>query len=55
MLFVRFYDMYWRYRRTMVQVVVVYTVHVVKLFRIAELVWLFLRHVSHSNDSEGQC
>ena len=37
------------------QVVVVYTVHLVKLFLISELIWLFLRHVAHSNDSEGYC
>jgi len=33
-------------------VVVVYTVHLVNLCPIAELVWLFFRHVTHSNDSE---
>jgi len=37
------------------QVLVVYTVHLVKLFLIAELVWLFLRDTAHSNDSEGFC
>jgi len=37
------------------QVVAIYTVHVVKLFLSAELVWLFFRHVAHSNDSEGYC
>jgi len=35
------------------QVVVVCTVHLVQLFLIAELVWLFFNHVAHSNDSEG--
>jgi len=37
------------------QVVVVYLVHLVKLFLIAELVWLFFGHVAHSNDSERYC
>jgi len=37
------------------QVVVVYTVHLVKLFLIAELVRLFFHHVAHSNDSAGYC
>jgi len=55
MLFVRFYCIYWRYRCAVMQVVVVYTVHLVKLFLIAELVWLFFRHVAHSNDSKGCC
>jgi len=38
MLFVRFDCIYWRCRCTVLQIVVVYTVHLVKLFRIAELV-----------------
>jgi len=37
------------------QVVVVRTVNLVKLFPVAELLWLFFRHVAHSNDSEGYC
>jgi len=55
MLFDRFYGVYWRYRCTVMQVVVVYTAHLVKLFLIAELVWLFSCHVAHSTDSEGYC
>ena len=55
MLFVRFYCIYWRYRCTLMQAVVVFTVHLMKWFLIAELVWLFFRHVAHSNDSEAYC
>jgi len=55
MLFVRFYCIYLRYGCTVMQVVVIYTVHLVKLFLIAELVWLFFCHVAHLNDSEGYC
>jgi len=44
--------MYWKYCCTVMQVGVVYTVHLVKLFLLAERVWLLFRHVAHSNDSD---
>ena len=46
---------YWRCSCAIRQVVVVFTVLLVKLFYIAERVLLFFRHVAHLNDSEGYC
>jgi len=36
------------------QVVVICTVHLLKLFLIAELVWLFFNQVTHLNNSAGE-
>jgi len=55
MVLVRFYCIYWRYRCTVIHVVVVCTVRLVKLFLIAVLASLFFRRVAHSNDSGGCC
>jgi len=54
MLFVRFYCIYWRYPCTVMQVADLYTVKLLKIFLVAELV-CFFRHVTHSKDSSGYC